>query len=62
LFEISPVNITSAVAITVNVGQANYSAFKVGIIGFTKTVAKELAERGITVNAIATGYFSAECI
>ncbi len=62
MFEISPVNITSVVALAGNMGQANYSAFKAGIIGFTKTVAKELAERGITVNVIATGYFLAECI
>ncbi|MBU3186905.1 3-oxoacyl-[acyl-carrier-protein] reductase [Clostridium estertheticum] len=56
----SIVNITSVVAITGNVGQANYSASKAGLIGFTKTVAKELAERGITVNAIAPGYISTD--
>lgn len=54
------VNITSVVGITGNVGQANYSASKAGLIGFTKTVAKELAERGITVNAIAPGYISTD--
>ncbi|MBC2578889.1 3-oxoacyl-[acyl-carrier-protein] reductase [Clostridium sp. DJ247] len=56
----SIVNITSVVGITGNVGQANYSASKAGLIGFTKTVAKELADRGITVNAIAPGYISTD--
>lgn len=50
------VNITSVVGLTGNRGQANYAASKAGIIGFTKSVAKELAERGITVNAVAPGY------
>lgn len=54
------VNITSVVGITGNSGQANYSASKAGLIGFTKTVARELADRGITVNAIAPGYISTD--
>lgn len=54
------VNITSVVGITGNTGQANYSASKAGLIGFTKTVARELADRGITVNAIAPGYISTD--
>nr|MCU0551711.1 3-oxoacyl-ACP reductase FabG [Leptolyngbya sp. Prado105] len=47
------VNITSVAGQMGNPGQANYSAAKAGVIGFTKTVAKELASRGITVNAVA---------
>ena len=50
------VNMTSVVGMTGNAGQANYSASKAGVIGFTKTCAKELASRGITVNAIAPGF------
>jgi 3-oxoacyl-[acyl-carrier protein] reductase len=50
------VNITSVVGIMGNVGQANYSASKAGLIGLTKSAAKELAVRGITVNAVAPGY------
>jgi len=50
------VNIASVVGIMGNAGQANYSASKAGIIGFTKTIAREFAQRGINVNAIAPGY------
>lgn len=50
------VNMTSVVGVNGNAGQANYSASKAGVIGFTKTCAKELASRGITVNAIAPGF------
>jgi 3-oxoacyl-[acyl-carrier protein] reductase len=50
------VNISSVVGITGNPGQTNYSAAKAGIIGFTKSCARELASRGITVNAVAPGF------
>jgi 3-oxoacyl-[acyl-carrier protein] reductase len=50
------VNIASVVGMMGNAGQANYSASKAGIIGFTKTIAREFAQRGINVNAIAPGY------
>lgn len=54
------VNITSVAGLMGNPGQANYSAAKAGVIGFTKTVAKELATRGITVNAVAPGFISTD--
>ncbi|NDJ21733.1 3-oxoacyl-[acyl-carrier-protein] reductase [Nostoc sp. B(2019)] len=50
------INIASVAGQIGNPGQANYSAAKAGVIGFTKTVAKELASRGITVNAVAPGF------
>ena len=50
------INISSIVGLMGNVGQANYAASKAGIIGFTKSIAKEFASRGITCNAIAPGF------
>jgi 3-oxoacyl-[acyl-carrier protein] reductase len=50
------INIASVVGPRANAGQANYAASKAGLIGFTKTVAVEVARRGVTVNAVAPGY------
>ena len=54
------VNITSVVGATGNAGQSNYAAAKAGIIGFTKSLAKELGSRNITVNAVAPGFIDTD--
>lgn len=54
------VNISSVIGLRGNVGQTNYGAAKAGIIGFTKSAARELAGRNITVNAVAPGYIATE--
>ncbi|MGD0059200.1 MAG: 3-oxoacyl-[acyl-carrier-protein] reductase [Verrucomicrobiia bacterium] len=54
------INITSIIGLTGNAGQSNYAASKAGLIGFTKSVARELASRNITANAVAPGFIVTE--
>jgi 3-oxoacyl-[acyl-carrier protein] reductase len=54
------INISSVIGLVGNAGQSNYAASKAGLIGFTKSVARELATRGVTVNAIAPGFIETD--
>jgi 3-oxoacyl-[acyl-carrier protein] reductase len=54
------VNVTSVVGLMGNAGQSNYAASKAGIVGFTKSIAREIASRGITVNAVAPGFIETD--
>jgi acetoacetyl-CoA reductase len=56
------VNISSVIGETGNIGQANYSASKAGLVGFTKSVALELANKGITANVVAPGFIATEMV